>query len=149
MADGLGLGVMGWSPLAGGLLTGKYRKGETGRATDLKSSVLHDDPEKNAPVIDALIAIANEIGFNPGQIAIAWVRAKGALPVVGPRTRAQLEDNLAAAKLKLSDDHIRRLDEITAVPLGYPHELNAAAEQRAIMTGNRWDQIDFPTRTVA
>jgi len=45
MAQGLGLGVMGWSPLAGGLLTGKYRKGEKGRATDLKSSVLHDNPE--------------------------------------------------------------------------------------------------------
>jgi len=149
MADGLGLGVMGWSPLAGGLLTGKYRKGETGRATDLKSSVLHDDPDKNAPVIDALIAIADEIGSNPGQIAIAWVRAKGVLPVIGPRTCVQLEDNLAAARLKLSDDHIRRLDEITAVPLGYPHELNSAAEQRAVMTGNRWDQIDFPTRTVA
>jgi aryl-alcohol dehydrogenase-like predicted oxidoreductase len=124
-------------------------KGGTGRATKLKSSALHSDPEKNAPVIDALIGIADEIGSDPSRIAIAWVRAKGVLPVIGPHTRAQLEDNLAAAKLKLSDDHIRRLDEITAVPLGYPHELNAAAEQRAIMTGNRWDQIDFPTRTVA
>jgi len=149
MAQGLGLGVMGWSPLAAGLLTGKYRRGEKGRATDLKSSVLHDNPEKNALVIDTLMAIADEIGSNPGQIAIAWVSAKGVLPVIGPRTRAQLDDNLASANLKLSDDNIRRLDEITAVPLGYPHELNAAAEQRAVMTGNRWDQIDFPTRTVA
>jgi aryl-alcohol dehydrogenase-like predicted oxidoreductase len=149
MADGLGLGVMGWSPLAGGLLTGKYRKGETGRATDLKGSVLHHNPEKNAPVIDALIAIADEIRSNPGRVAIAWVRAKGILPVIGPRTHAQLEDNLAAADLKLSDDHIRRLDNVTAVPLGYPHELNVSAEQRATMTGNRWDQIDFPARTVA
>lgn len=149
MAQGLGLGVMGLSPLAAGLLTGKYRKGEKGRATDLKSSVLHDNPEKNALVIDTLIAIADEIGANPGQIAIAWVSAKGVLPVIGPRTRAQLDDNLASANLKLSSDNIRRLDEITAVPLGYPHELNAAPEQRAVMTGNRWDQIDLPTRTVA
>ena len=108
MAQGLGLGVMGWSPLAAGLLTGKYRKGEKGRATDLKSSVLHDNPEKNALVIDTLMAIADEIGSNPGQIAIAWVSAKGVLPVIGPRTRAQLNDNLASANLKLSDDNIRR-----------------------------------------
>jgi hypothetical protein len=55
-----------------------------------------------------------------------------------------------AANLERSDDNIRRLDEITAVALGYPHEFNAAAEQSAIMTGgNRWDQIDIPTRTLA
>jgi aryl-alcohol dehydrogenase-like predicted oxidoreductase len=149
MADGLGLGVMGWSPMAGGLLTGKYRKGERGRATDLKASVLHDDPERNASVIDTLIAIAREIGSNPGRVAIAWVRAKGVLPIIGPRTRAQLDDNLAAASLSLSSDQIRRLDEVSAVRLGYPHELNTTAEQRATLTGNRWDKIDFPGRTVA
>lgn len=148
MANGFGLGVMGWSPLGGGLLTGKYRKGEKGRATDLKGSVLHDDPVRNAPVLDALTTLADELDANPGQVAIAWVKAKGVLPVIGPRTRAQLDDNLAAATLKLSDNQLRRLDELTAVSLGYPHELLAAAEQRAIMTGNRWEHIDFPERTV-
>ncbi len=150
MAEGLGLGVMGWSPLAGGLLTGKYRNGGvTGRATALKSSVRHNDPEKNAPVLDTLFAIADEIGANPGQVAIAWVSAKGVLPVIGPRTRPQLEDNLASAALKLSEEHIRRLDEITAISLGYPHDLTGSVAQRAIMTGNRWAQIDFPKKTVA
>lgn len=149
MAEGFGLGVMGWSPLGGGLLTGKYRKGERGRATDLKGSVLHDHPDRNASLLDALEAVAAETGANPGQVAIAWVRAKGVLPVIGPRTRAQLDDNLAAATLALGAEHLRRLDEASRVPLGYPHELLAAAEQRAIMTGNRWDQIDFPGRTVA
>ena len=51
--------------------------------------------------------------------------------------------------LKLSDDHVRCLDEVSAVLLGHPHELLAAADQRATMTGNRWSQIDFPERTVA
>ena len=58
-------------------------------------------------MIDTLIAIGDEIGSNPGQIAIAWASAKGVLPVIGPRTRAQLDDNLASANLKLSDDHVR------------------------------------------
>ncbi|EPX56210.1 norsolorinic acid reductase [Cystobacter fuscus DSM 2262] len=149
MAEGLGLGVMGWSPMGGGLLTGKYRKGEKGRATDLKGSVLHDDPTRTEPLLDALGAIAEELDSSPGRIAIAWVSARGVLPVIGPRTRAQLEDNLAATTVKLSDEQLRRLDELTAIPLGYPHELLGAAEQRAIMTGNRWEQIDFPARTIA
>jgi aryl-alcohol dehydrogenase-like predicted oxidoreductase len=149
MANALGLGVMGWSPMGGGLLTGKYRKGEKGRATDLKGSVLHDDPARTAPVLDALVAIAEELETNPGRVAIAWVLAKGVLPVIGPRTRAQLDDNLAAAALTLGDAHLRRLDALTAVPPGYPHELLAADEQRAIMTGHRWEQIDFPERPVA
>jgi len=92
---------------------------------------------------------ADGIGANPGQVAIAWVSAKGVLPILGPRTRAQLDENLVAATLKLDNDHIRRLDEVSAVPLGYPHELLAAADHRATMTGNRWDQIEFPERTVA
>ncbi len=149
MANALGLGVMGWSPLGGGLLTGKYRKGEKGRATDLKGSVLHDDPARNAPVLDVLAGIAQELDSNPGRVAIAWVKARGVLPVIGPRTRAQLDDNLAATALTLSDEHLRRLDEATAVPAGYPHELLAAPEQRAIMTGSRWELLDLPGQPVA
>jgi aryl-alcohol dehydrogenase-like predicted oxidoreductase len=149
MADALGLGVMGWSPMAGGLLTGKYRNGERGRATDLKASVLHDDPAKTNPVLDALDTIAAEVGATPGQVAIAWVAAKGVFPVIGPRTLAQLEDNLAATSTKLASHHVCRLDDVTAVPRGYPHELLAAADQRATMTGDRWDRIEFPARTIA
>jgi aryl-alcohol dehydrogenase-like predicted oxidoreductase len=149
MAEGMGLGIMGWSPLGGGLLTGKYRNGEKGRATDLKASVLHDGAARNDIILDALVAIADEIGVNAGQVAIAWVGARGILPVIGPRTRAQLDDNLGATKIKLNEDQLCRLNEVSAVSLGYPQELLAAPEQRATMTGGHWDQIDFPTRTVA
>lgn len=149
MANGFGLGIMGWSPLGGGVLTGKYLKGEQGRATALPWSILHNDPARTAPVLDVLGSIAQELGANPGQVAIAWVKAKGVLPIIGPRTRAQLDDNLAAARLELSTEQLRRLDEITAIPLGHPHELLAAPEHRAAMTGNRWDLIDPPERTVA
>lgn len=149
MARGMGLGVMAWSPMAGGLLTGKYRTGERGRATDLKASVLHHGAALLDPVLDALFGVAEETGATPGQVAIAWVAARGALPVIGPRTRAQLDDNLAAVSLQLTAEQIRRLNAVSAVPLGYPHELNAADEQRAIMTGGHWDQIDHPDRSVA
>ena len=149
MADGFGLGVMAWSPMAAGILTGKYRKGERGRATDFRASVRHADTPNNDTAIDAVSAVAQEVGAKPGQVAVAWVKAKGVLPVVGTRTREQLEDHLAAVTVTLSDDQIRRLDAATAIALGYPHELNSSSEQREVMTGGRFDQIDYPTRVVA
>src|ERR1700692_325502 len=149
MADGFGLGVMGYSPMAAGILTGKYRKGERGRATDLKVSVQHADDPNNDTAIDAVSAVAQEVGAKPGQVAVAWVKAKGVLPIVGTRTREQLEEHLAALSVTLSDDQIRRLDKATAIALGYPHELNSSSEQREVMTGGRFDRIDYPTRVVA
>jgi len=149
MAEGFGLGVMGWSPMAAGILTGKYQKGERGRVTELKASVRHADNPNNDAVVDALTAVAEEIGSTPGQVAVAWVKAKGVLPVVGTRTYEQLVDHLGALEVTLSDEHMRRLDAVTAVTLGYPHDLNNSPEQRAVMTGGRFDQIDYPTHVVA
>lgn len=130
MAEAFGLGVMGYSPLAGGLLTGKYRRGERGRATDFKASVRHEDTGQSSVIIDATLAVAAELGASPGQVAIAWALAKGVFPVVGPRTPAQLRDNLAAAALELSTDHLRRLDEVSAVDAGYPYQLLAEQNRR-------------------
>jgi aryl-alcohol dehydrogenase-like predicted oxidoreductase len=149
MADGFGLGVMGYSPMAAGILTGKYRKGERGRATDLKASVQHADDPNNDTAIDAVSVVAQEVGAKPGQVAVAWVKAKGVLPIVGTRTREQLEEHLAAVTVTLSEDQIRRLDAATAIALGYPHELNSSSEQREVMTGGRFDQIDYPKHGVA
>jgi hypothetical protein len=70
--------------------------------------------------------------------AIAWVSAKGAIPIIGPRTRAQLEDNLAAVEVSLSGDQVRRLDEVSAISLGFPHDLLAdPATQDRIASGKR------------
>lgn len=149
MADGFGLGVMGYSPMAAGILTGKYRKGETGRATDLKASVQHADDPNTDTAIDAVSAVAQEVGAKPGQLAVVWVKAKGVLPIVGTRTLEQLEDHLAAVTVTLSDDQIGRLDAATAIVLGYPHDLNSSSGQREVMTGGRFDQIDYPTHVVA
>ena len=95
------------------------------------------------------LSVAQEVGAKPGQVAVAWVKAKGVLPIVGTRTREQLEDHLAAVTVTLSDDQIGRLDAATAIALGYPHDLNSSSEQREVMTGGRFDQIDYPTRVVA
>src|SRR6202163_3437024 len=148
MAEGFGLGVMGWSPMAAGILTAKYKRGERGRATQLKASVRHADNPNNDAVVAAVASVAEEIGAKPGQVAVAWVKAKGVLPVVGTRTREQLEDHLGALNVTLNDEQLHRLDAVTVIALGYPHELNSSPEQRAVMTGGRFDQIDYPPRVV-
>jgi len=122
MAAQFGLGTMMYSPLAGGLLTGKYRKGESGRITQTPTSDYHEN-ERTKAVIDQLFVIAEELDLTPGQIALAWVSSKGAFPIVGARTIDHLNDGLKATSIQLSPDHLSQLDQLSAVALGYPHDL--------------------------
>lgn len=95
MAAAFGLATIAWSPRGGGVLTGKYCK--AGRQTGMGGWLFHagDTPQKIA-IVNALEAIAEEIYSNAGRVAIAWIIAKSAIPIVRPRTRAQVDDNLAA-----------------------------------------------------
>jgi aryl-alcohol dehydrogenase-like predicted oxidoreductase len=148
MAAGFGLGVVGWSPLGGGLLTGKYRRGEAGRKQGL-GAVIHDESDaRKTAVLDTLLAIAGETGASPGQVAIAWVLAKGVLPILGPRTPAQLADNLAAADLALAPEQLARLDAASAVPLAFPHHMLAAERTRNMLAGGKAGLIDEPAATL-
>jgi aryl-alcohol dehydrogenase-like predicted oxidoreductase len=131
MAQAHGLGVVLYSPLAGGLLTGKYRTGEQGRLSARGPNV-EADAQKTA-VVDAVLAVADEIGSSPVQVALAWLRRRGALastamiPIVGPRTPAHLEEYLRSLGLELDDQHYQHLDEVSAVRLGAPHDNVSAA----------------------
>jgi aryl-alcohol dehydrogenase-like predicted oxidoreductase len=142
MAVGFGLGVTGWSPLGGGLLTGKYRRGETGRAQRFGRVIHGESDASKTAAVDAVLAIAEATGATPSQVAIAWVLAKGVLPIIGPRTPAQLADNLAAAALVLTDEQITQLDAASAIPLGFPHEMLASSETRTRLAGGHPELID-------
>ena len=149
MTEALGLGVVAWSPLAGGLLTGKYRRGETGRAQSYREAMPEQDTGAAADVITEVMAVAEECGATPGQVALAWLLARGVLPLIGPRTPEQLADNLGAASLALPASLLGRIDAASAIPLGYPHELTSSAENRAVNTGGREGLVDLPARPVA
>ncbi len=136
MAKYFGMGLMTYSPLAGGILTGKYRKGETGRV-NLMGNLEKTKATKTEVVMDTLISVADEIGANPGQVAIAWVNAKGGFSIIGPRTSAQLEDNLGAINIQLNQEHLTRLDDASTISLDYPHELNNSQQQ--VLKGNKPD----------
>jgi aryl-alcohol dehydrogenase-like predicted oxidoreductase len=123
----LGVGIMVWSPLAGGLLSGKYRRGQEWPAgsrhlTDWGEPPIRD-LERLYDIVDALIEIASARGVSAAQVALAWLlgRPGVATVVVGARTAEQLADNLGAADLMLADDERARLDEVSAIPLIYPH----------------------------
>ena len=112
----LGLGITTWSPLGGGMLTGKYRQGEKGRAEGFGGRVFQ--PENSAQrtqTLDTVLAVASELGVSAGQVAIAWAGTHGALPILGPRSRAQLEDNLGALTVELSTGQLDRLDAASSL----------------------------------
>ncbi len=119
-AHALGLGVVTWSPLGGGMLTGKYRQGEKGRAQGFGGRVFQPENSlQRTQVLDTVLAIAGELGASADQVAIAWAGSHGAVPIIGPRSLTQLEKNLGALSLVLSDEHLSRLDTVSQ-PEGLP-----------------------------
>ncbi|WP_057426783.1 aldo/keto reductase, partial [Pseudomonas syringae] len=112
----LGLGVVTWSPLGGGMLTGKYRQGEKGRAEGFGGKVFQ--PENSAQrtlILDTVLEIAAERGVSASQVAIAWASTHGAIPIIGPRSQEQIGDNLGASALTLADEQIQRLDAVSSL----------------------------------
>lgn len=113
MAGELGLGVTAWGPLKGGLLSGKYMRGNAADATpDRGALVTRNFTDRNFDVVDALIAVADELGARPAGVALAWLLARPSLTsvIVGARTLQQLDANLNAGRIQLSKDAIDKLN---------------------------------------
>jgi aryl-alcohol dehydrogenase-like predicted oxidoreductase len=131
MVQAHGLGAMLYSPLAGGLLTGKYRQGEQGRLTARGGTA--ESTAQQTAVVDAVLSVAEETGSTAVQVSLAWLRRRSALartaliPIVGPRSRSHLDEYLCSLDLELGDQHYHHLEEVSAVRLGTPHEDVAAA----------------------
>jgi aryl-alcohol dehydrogenase-like predicted oxidoreductase len=150
MGEALGLGMVAWSPLGGGMLTGKYRQGEKGRAEGFGGRVFQaEDTKQRTAILDAVIAVADELDVTPGEVAIAWVAAKGALPIIGPRSVAQLQANLAAAKVALTPEQIERLDAVSALRPVFPHSLLEDPANRDRIFSGKLDRFVPPRERVA
>jgi aryl-alcohol dehydrogenase-like predicted oxidoreductase len=130
-----GLGILVWSPIAGGLLSGKYRRGvdapEGSRHLGEWSEPPVHDEDKLYDTIEELVAIGADHGVSAAQVALAYTMAKPAVTslIVGARTEEQLADNLASAELELSAEEMDRLDAVSAQPLMYPywHQANTSS----------------------
>jgi aryl-alcohol dehydrogenase-like predicted oxidoreductase len=123
-----GLGILVWSPIAGGLLSGKYRRGKKGPegsrhfGRKWREPPVYDE-DKLFDIVDVLIEIGNEHDCSAARVALAWLLEQPAVTsvIIGGRTREQFADNLAAAELKLTTDELARLDAVSRPPLAYPY----------------------------
>ncbi|WP_269328321.1 aldo/keto reductase [Kineosporia mesophila] len=126
------LGILVWSPLAGGLLSGKYRRDVTApegsrHLGDWNEPPVHDEG-KLYDIVDALVETGEAHNVSAAQVALAWLLGRPGVTslVIGARTEAQLTDNLAAADLVLTDEERTRLDTVSQTPLRYPYWHQAA-----------------------
>jgi aryl-alcohol dehydrogenase-like predicted oxidoreductase len=131
-----GCGILVWSPLAGGLLSGKYRRdrdASEGRHLSGWDEPPVRDSDKLYDTVEVLVEIADGHGVSAAQVALAWLLGRPGVTsvVIGARTEEQLADNLAAAELRLSDEERRRLDEVSVPPLIYPfwHQAKTASDR--------------------
>jgi aryl-alcohol dehydrogenase-like predicted oxidoreductase len=130
-----GLGIVTWSPLGGGVLTGKYRKGETGRAEGMGGRVFQaENSEQRTRILDTVLDIAAELGTSPDRVAIAWAGTHGAVPIIGPRTLAQFEGNIGAISLSLTPEHLARLEDVSSLT-ATPATLAASPQGNTVSAG--------------
>jgi aryl-alcohol dehydrogenase-like predicted oxidoreductase len=121
------LGILVWSPIAGGLLSGKHRRNQktpegTRQFAGWKEPPIRDEA-KLWDIVEALVALGAKRGVSAAQIALAWVLGRPGVvsAIIGGRTEAQFKDNLAAAGLKLAPEEVKQLDEVSQPPLLYPY----------------------------
>jgi aryl-alcohol dehydrogenase-like predicted oxidoreductase len=131
-----GLGILPWSPLAGGFLSGKYRKDAAPaagtRLAQWKERWSRYDNDRNWKILVALDIVAKEIGSTCAQVALAWLLTKPTVSSVifGARTVGQLEDNLGAATLQLAAAQVKALDEASNFDVGYPYQFIGQIQER-------------------
>jgi aryl-alcohol dehydrogenase-like predicted oxidoreductase len=145
MAKALNLGLVAWSPLAGGLLSGKYHSGagKDGRySTDMAKAFMRTG-ERTDRVVAALNKVSHELGHSPAQVALAWLRYRDipVIPIVGARSVAQLQDNLASFALQLKPEQVAALDEASAIEMGFPHDFFENEMVKTLRYGGLRDKI--------
>ena len=147
-AQGLGLGVLPWSPLKNGFLSGKYARGQAAPADSARAAlpdVFGTPSEHDYQVIEAARQIAAELEVSPAAVALAWAQGQPGITsvIIGARRAGQLEANLAALDVTLTPDQRHRLDQVSAPELGFPAAVNRFAGQLAFggttVDGQSWD----------
>ena len=156
MAHALGLGVTAWSPLAQGVLTGKYNHPDIAKditqAADNARLKQSDSAaylkDRNIQIAAEVVAVAAQLGHSPAQVALRWLldRPAGAcIPIIGGRKLSQIEDNLKACDFTLSPDLIQRLDAASHIDLGFPHDFLRSQTVRDFAFAGQLAKIHNPT----
>ena len=148
MARAFDIGITAWSPLGSGVLTGKYNQSgsessesESKRADNAEFVQLSD---RDLRISQEVVEVASEIGCAPSQVALNWLRQQlgGVIPIIGSRKLAQVEENLACLQYALTDEQMQRLDEVSKIDLGFPHDFLATDSVRDAVYGDTFALID-------
>jgi aryl-alcohol dehydrogenase-like predicted oxidoreductase len=146
MTKALNLGLTAWSPLARGILTGKYHghgSSEQGRMNNDMMKGFMPEQQRASRVVAAVKAVSDQVGRSMAEVALAWLRYRPVpvIPIIGARKLSQLQDNLASFALSLSTEQVQALDEASQIDLGFPYHLYEKESVRAIAYGGMRDQI--------
>ncbi|MGD9015898.1 MAG: aldo/keto reductase [Desulfobacterales bacterium] len=148
MARALDLAITAWSPLAGGILTGKYdnsRGADGDRRFDhptMKTVAVID--QRKRTIVNAVMTVARDMGCTAAQVALSWLRSQPGvvIPIIGARRLSQLEDNLASVNIDIDDHHMEQLNAASRIELGFPHDFFHTPRVRQFAFGGMADHID-------
>lgn len=140
MAKHFGMTITPWAPLGGGVLTGKYLRGEQGR---IKPESKRRNEQSEA-ITKAVVAVADELGVSPGNVALKWTMQQGfsSIPIVGATKLSQLEDNLKTIDVHLTAEHLQKLNEASAIELGFPGDFFKEEGVRNNTFGGFYDRVE-------
>jgi aryl-alcohol dehydrogenase-like predicted oxidoreductase len=141
MAEAFNMAITPWSPLAGGLLTGKYLNGKTGRLKE-------DDPrinERNNRIVKKVVQIASDISASPAQVALAWILAQPyqTIPIIGGSSESHIIDNINCLEIQLDENQLNELNEVSKTALNFPHNFLAKDGVKNRIYSEKKGQIKF------
>ena len=152
MAKELDMTVTAWSPLGGGVLTGKYNRSSSEKDKPSSGRLKPDSlrlTERNLAIADEVNSIARESGSSPSTVAIKWIQEQWngrIIPILGARTTNQISQNLDCLDLNLSKNQLKTLNEVSKIELGFPYDFLASQSVIDILYGSTLNSIDTRTR---
>jgi aryl-alcohol dehydrogenase-like predicted oxidoreductase len=144
LASAHNIGVTAWSPLAGGILTGKYTSGNRGGTKRMDSMQLQPLDDRNRRIAEALDGVAAKIGAKQSQVALAWIMSRGVIPIVGATGPEQMRENLAAVDLVLDSETLAELDAVSAFDAGHPYSMLEWDMPMSLGYAGMFGDIDIP-----
>jgi aryl-alcohol dehydrogenase-like predicted oxidoreductase len=146
MSKALNLGVLAWSPLAKGVLSGKYHgdgRADGGRMSNEAMKEFLPEEQRATRIISAVKAVSEQVGRSMAQVALAWLRHQTVpvIPIMGARKVSQLQDNLASLDLELSAEQLKSLDGASRIEVGFPQSIYEKEMVRSIRYGGTWDRL--------
>jgi aryl-alcohol dehydrogenase-like predicted oxidoreductase len=146
MAEELGIGILPWSPLRSGQLSGKYVRSNGAPADSLRAGRYGEPTEQDWDVIEAVAEVAAELGVGSAEVALAWVRSQPAITstLIGTRTIQQLRSNLASLEVTLAPEQLAALEQPSTPALDFPAANNAGLGPMLGFGGTTVDGVQFP-----